>query len=260
MGATAIADKLEGAVLTGKSSLVGMAVKNRHYMPASADLVDGDTLVFDKGTRLPEAASLLVLPLSHGDQVIGALTLVSSRERQYLPQSREMLRVISHQVAVSVANARMYESMEQRATTDGLTGLTNHRAFQERMAQLHALCERSASTTRTTNQMLIATMTRVSTVASTSDLASAAFVAFKNSASPRNSVIASVDSASRSSVFSHGCTYGDAPANAAMYPASSRSAPHACMAGPIGVNVIVRPVNRAFRVEFHSSYHHRSSL
>lgn len=142
-GWKAVADKLEGAVLTGKSSLVGMAVKNRHYMPASADLVDGDTLVFDKTTRLQQAHSLLVLPLSHGDQVIGALTLVSSRERQYLPQSREMLRVISHQVAVSVANARMYESMEQRATTDGLTGLTNHRAFQERMAQLHALCERS---------------------------------------------------------------------------------------------------------------------
>jgi diguanylate cyclase (GGDEF)-like protein len=33
--------------------------------------------------------------------------------------------------------------MEQRATTDGLTGLTNHRAFQERLAQLHALCERT---------------------------------------------------------------------------------------------------------------------
>jgi len=139
----AIAEQLEGTALTGSSSLVSMAVKNRHYMPASADLVDGDTLVFDKATRLPDARSLLVLPLSRGDQVLGALTLVSSRERQYLPQTREMLRVISHQVAVSVDNARMYESMEQRATTDGLTGLTNHRAFQERMAQLHALCERS---------------------------------------------------------------------------------------------------------------------
>jgi diguanylate cyclase (GGDEF)-like protein len=37
----------------------------------------------------------------------------------------------------------MYQAMEQRATTDGLTGLTNHRAFQERLAQIHALAERS---------------------------------------------------------------------------------------------------------------------
>ena len=138
-----IADALEGTTLSGTKSLIGMAVKNHHYMPASADLVDADTLVFDAATRLPDARSLLVLPLVRGDQVLGALTLVSSRERQYLPQSREMLRVISHQVAVSVDNGRMYQSMEERATTDGLTGLTNHRAFQERMAQLHALCERS---------------------------------------------------------------------------------------------------------------------
>ncbi|MFY0538547.1 GGDEF domain-containing protein [Nannocystis pusilla] len=33
--------------------------------------------------------------------------------------------------------------MEERATTDGLTGLTNHRAFQERLAQIHALAERT---------------------------------------------------------------------------------------------------------------------
>lgn len=138
-----LAETLTGRTLRGERSLVAMAAKNRHYMPASSDLVDRDTIVFDGDTRLPDAQSLLVLPLVRGDQVIGALTLVSSRPRQYLPQTREMLRVITHQVAVSVDNGRMYQSMEQRATTDGLTGLTNHRAFQERMAQLHALCERN---------------------------------------------------------------------------------------------------------------------
>jgi diguanylate cyclase (GGDEF)-like protein len=57
--------------------------------------------------------------------------------------TREMLRVIGHQVGQSLQNARMYRLMEQRATTDGLTGLTNHRAFQERLAHLHALAERT---------------------------------------------------------------------------------------------------------------------
>jgi len=51
--------------------------------------------------------------------------------------------VISHQVSVSLQNARMYRAMEERATTDGLTGLTNHRAFRERLGQVHDLAERT---------------------------------------------------------------------------------------------------------------------
>ena len=67
----------------------------------------------------------------------------SARERRFPRATREMLRVISHQVSVSLQNARMYRAMEERATTDGLTGLTNHRAFRERLGQIHALAERT---------------------------------------------------------------------------------------------------------------------
>ena len=45
-----------------------------------------------------------------------------------------MLGVIANQVAISMQNARMYEALEEQATTDGLTGLVNHRTFQERFA------------------------------------------------------------------------------------------------------------------------------
>ena len=50
-----------------------------------ADLivVDGDTVVFTPRTRLRGAKSLLVLPLQRGDQVLGAITLASSRPQQY---------------------------------------------------------------------------------------------------------------------------------------------------------------------------------
>jgi diguanylate cyclase (GGDEF)-like protein len=138
-----VAAALEGRDFASDGCLVGMAVKNRHFMPASGDLVDSSTVIFDDQHRLKGLQSLLVLPLQRGDQVIGAIVLASARPRQYLASSREMLRVISHQVGASLDHARIYEAMEQRATTDGLTGLTNHRAFQERMAQMHALAERS---------------------------------------------------------------------------------------------------------------------
>ncbi|MEX1364031.1 MAG: sensor domain-containing diguanylate cyclase [Nannocystaceae bacterium] len=140
-----LAQRLSGLRFVGEGSLLGMAIKNRHHMPANGELVDSDTVVFSPRTRLREAQSLLVLPLQRGEQVLGAITLASARPQRYSPAIREMLRVISHQVGVSVQNARMYQSMEERATTDGLTGLTNRRAFSERFDQLHALAERTGN-------------------------------------------------------------------------------------------------------------------
>lgn len=138
-----LAERLDGLVFDDGAGLVASAIKNRHPMPPGDDAVAPETVVFTPRTRLSRARSLLVLPLCHGEQVLGAITLASARDGNFPHQSREMLRVISHQVAVSLQNARMYASMEERATTDGLTGLTNHRAFQERFAALHALAERS---------------------------------------------------------------------------------------------------------------------
>ncbi len=137
------AARLAGLECDDPTSLVAMAVKNRHYMPAGGELLDGDTVIWTARTRLRAAKSVLVLPLVRGDEVVGAITLAGARPHLFPSQIREMLRVIGHQVGTSLQNARMYEQMEQRATTDGLTGLTNHRAFQERLSILHALAERT---------------------------------------------------------------------------------------------------------------------
>ena len=138
-----LAEQLHERVFDDSTSLVSIALKNRHFMPATGEHLDPDAVIFDAQTKIKGAKSLLVLPLTRGEQVLGSLTLAATRPRQYPSQIREMLRVISHQCSVSLQNARMYQSMELRATTDGLTGLTNHRAFQERLSQLHALAERT---------------------------------------------------------------------------------------------------------------------
>ncbi len=134
---------LAGLCFDDGVGLVSSAVKNRHYMPARGEIKDTNTAVFDGSIKLTKARSLLVLPLVRGDQVMGTIVLVTAKPEAYRTETREMLRVLSHQVGVSLQNARMYQSMEERATTDGLTGLTNHRCFQDRLEQLHALCERT---------------------------------------------------------------------------------------------------------------------
>ncbi len=83
-----------------------------------------------------------MLPLLSGEEAIGTFTLATRAEKRFGKDVREMLAVIGNQVAVSLENGLLYKKMETMATTDGLTGLTNHRSFQERFANLLDRAER----------------------------------------------------------------------------------------------------------------------
>jgi diguanylate cyclase (GGDEF)-like protein len=142
-GVSPIVDPLElaGLEFRDNAGLVSMVVKNRHYLPASGELRDEAIPVWTRKVKLRGAESLLVLPLASADEAVGTLTLASREKHCFRKDVREMLGVIAVQVATSLQNAMMYKKMETMATTDGLTGLTNHRTFQERFANL---LERSA--------------------------------------------------------------------------------------------------------------------
>ena len=129
-------ETLAGLEFRDNAGLVSMVVKNRHYLPASGELRDDDIPVWTRKVKLRGAESLLVLPLQSADEVIGTLTLASRERHRFRKDVREMLGVIATQVATSLQNAMMYRKMELMASTDGLTGLTNHRTFQERFGQL----------------------------------------------------------------------------------------------------------------------------
>jgi two-component system cell cycle response regulator len=58
------------------------------------------------------------------DEVIGTLTVAARRPGAFPSDRREMLGVIANQVAISMQNGRMYQALEEQATTDGLTGLS----------------------------------------------------------------------------------------------------------------------------------------
>ena len=57
------------------------------------------------------------------------------RERQFTPEELELAQALAEQAAVAIEHARLYRISEQRAITDGLTGLYNHRYFYERLGQ-----------------------------------------------------------------------------------------------------------------------------
>jgi diguanylate cyclase (GGDEF)-like protein len=127
-----------------RAGLASMVVKNKHFLPAGGEVRDKDAYVYGKKVRLAGMESLLVLPLICADTAIGSFAVAAKRPRAFGKDKREMLGVIANHVAVSLANAQMYGRMETMATTDGLTGLSNHRTFQERIAEMLARAERSS--------------------------------------------------------------------------------------------------------------------
>jgi two-component system cell cycle response regulator len=83
-----------------------------------------------------------VLPLLVKDEVVGTFTVAARRPDAFPVDRREMLGVIANQVAISLQNGRMYQALEEQATTDGLTGLVNHRTFQERFSAMLGRADR----------------------------------------------------------------------------------------------------------------------
>ena len=118
------------------AGLASMVVKNRHYLPAGGEPREVSAPIYTRKVKIDDAKSLLVLPLLAAEEAIGTLTLVARAEKRFGKDVREMLAVIANQVAVSLENGFLYKKMETMATTDGLTGLTNHRTFQQRFADL----------------------------------------------------------------------------------------------------------------------------
>jgi diguanylate cyclase (GGDEF)-like protein len=118
------------------AGLVSMVVKNRHYLPAGGEPREVSAPIYTRKVKVDDAKSLLVLPLLSADEAIGTLTLVARAEKRFSSDVREMLAVIANQVAISLQNGFLYKKMETMATTDGLTGLTNHRTFQARFEDL----------------------------------------------------------------------------------------------------------------------------
>jgi diguanylate cyclase (GGDEF)-like protein len=47
------------------------------------------------------------------------------------PEDPERLQVLLHQVGAAISNGRLFAEHESRGVTDGMTGLPNHRRFQE---------------------------------------------------------------------------------------------------------------------------------
>jgi diguanylate cyclase (GGDEF)-like protein len=132
LGAERATEKLEGLEFGDDAGLVASAVRLGASLPGT-DLDIARTPVFDRATRLRGLGSLKVIPLRTAQQVLGTVVLGAAKAGAYGRDAVRQLEVVAMQAADSIYRARLFEQTERLATTDGLTGLTNHRAFQVRL-------------------------------------------------------------------------------------------------------------------------------
>jgi two-component system cell cycle response regulator len=142
-GAEKRAAALEGLEFPDNAGLVASAVRLGSTLPGK-DLKPSEAVVFGDATRLKGLGSLKVLPLKSGETVLGTLVLGSRCERAFDREAVRQLEVIAIQAADAVLRARLFEQTERLATTDGLTGVLNHRTFQARLDEHLAQAERYA--------------------------------------------------------------------------------------------------------------------
>ena len=77
--------------------------------------------------------SMVCVPLSFKDDIIGILYVDDFSPRKFNKGELGLLSILSSFAAMSIDHARLHANTRKMAFTDGLTGLYNHRHFQEQM-------------------------------------------------------------------------------------------------------------------------------
>lgn len=136
------AEAFEDLSFRDNTSLTAMAVKNRHYLPYRGEYDGRQQVVYTRAANLPGMQSLLILPLLVREHPVGTLALAAHRRDAFGPTQRPTLQVLANQLAVALANAESVRRLEELATTDGLTGVLNKRAFLDEMENRIKAAER----------------------------------------------------------------------------------------------------------------------
>ncbi len=86
---------------------------------------------------------LLEVPISYRGATIGELVVEDdANSRIWEDEEVLMVRTASDQLAVAISHARLFRQVQTQAMTDSLTGLYNHRYFQERLDRETKLADR----------------------------------------------------------------------------------------------------------------------
>jgi len=91
-------------------SISGVVVQKAELVYIRDSYTESDFLFFDEVVR-----SLLVVPLIVRDKPVGTLTIDSDRPHAFTESDTQLMTIAAAQVSVAIANARLFEELEERA-------------------------------------------------------------------------------------------------------------------------------------------------
>ncbi len=106
---------------------------------------------FSEGTKTEDLpadvlikAGPLEVPITYRNSVIGVLVVEDDRlGRDWENEEVLMVKTVADQLAIAISHARLFRQVQTQAMTDALTGLYNHRYFQERLDRETKLADRN---------------------------------------------------------------------------------------------------------------------
>jgi diguanylate cyclase (GGDEF)-like protein len=112
--------------------------ENGHYDPVldavEAAVLEGrDAAELHRGDHFALSHPLRPSEGSASARVLGLIT-VAREDRPFSGAEQELFNYLASQAAVSIENVGLHETVQRQAVTDELTGLFNHRRFQEVMS------------------------------------------------------------------------------------------------------------------------------
>jgi diguanylate cyclase (GGDEF)-like protein len=117
----------------GKRIPLGIGILGRVARTGERALVQNG-LEGQMGAILPESRSVLCIPITYGETLLGALNIESRNESAFNPQDVLILNTLADLLATALHNAFVFQKLQQQSITDGLTGIKTRRFFWEALS------------------------------------------------------------------------------------------------------------------------------
>ncbi|MBI3748452.1 MAG: GAF domain-containing protein, partial [Chloroflexi bacterium] len=120
---------------TGETGVATWVVEHNEPVYIRDETTDPRVNQRDDGD--PNDGSLIVVPLRNRTGAIGVLTIERlGPGNTFSYDEFELVQLFAAQVSIALQNAEVFQAVQVRARTDGLTGLLNHSTFEEWLARV----------------------------------------------------------------------------------------------------------------------------
>jgi diguanylate cyclase (GGDEF)-like protein len=83
---------------------------------------------------LPTAHSVLCIPITYGESLLGVLNIESEKENAFAPEDRMVMNTLADLLATALHNSFVFQKLQTQSITDGLTSIKTRRFFWEALS------------------------------------------------------------------------------------------------------------------------------